>query len=1462
MRAHTFFAGLLLVLSSLALPASAQTFLSQQSLSGGPRVVLVNPVNNKVYIARHANGTVHVINVATGAALDVDVVSHGLPQSLALDPATGTVVVGTDQGVAFIDGNTDALVSGQGGGTTLFLTQAGSVGNIAINPNPSNHMALLSDQGNAIVWFADNVANSESNATGVLQCPGPLAVNPVTSTTYVADTCGAAVTWFESSGAPGGTINLVTTTDPEAPMPVNPVAIAVNPVTNQVYVALDGNSGIAVIDGTSKTVTATIAAGAQPSAIAVNPATNKIYVANSGSGSLAVINGGNNSFTLLDLGGPVRPVAITVDNVRNRIYVANKDGGYVAVIDGDGDTVVKNVATGGAPNSVAVNPLTSRVYVVDETNETFTIIDGREFSGTGGAVFLTGTTQMVVDPLRARVFLVNGNHVGVGSTGDDSLDANIDMGVAVNQIAVDSISGTLFVALADGTVKMIGTGNTILTNPDTSQRIITLGGTPTAMAANPATQKVYISTTAAQLQVIDAVSMTLGNPVGLANSPADIAIDAAHNHVYIADNESPGFNADLFVGESSAHAMNGSTNSATTRVVANPATGRVYFMHADAIDEFNGLVTFPPPFIHAYTPAHPPTDIAVNSITNLVYYTDQSSSLHVIDPVSQSDSTIAIGDAGNHVAVDELSNRIYVSTPTTVLVVDGETGTVVASICATIVSAVCTVSSPGRAAIDPTIGEAWVPVPLASDGHVLILFGDDPRVGVNVFGDGSLIALPGASGMVTSLTSPVFRALPPTLPYSPTAPGGIVVRSGADDLYGPNVNGTFDSGLGKYLSSVASPLATGLHYFTIFSTDNMSGTVTNSQTNSNGTYGGLSYLMGQPTVTAFVVTAPPTVSTGTLSAGTEGVSYFFYATPFASGGTGNYTFTTSTGAGNQLPDGLSINSASGQISGTPTLAGTFNFTLTATDDSGGSGSAPESITINAGTPAIARSPTSLTFSGTLVGQSSTGQTVTVSNSGYGTLHISSVALNSGAGDYSISSNTCTTLTHSQTPCSFVVTFTPSMGGSRPGNVRILSDASNLPTLDIGLSGTGTLPSFTLTAATAGTGAGTITSAPTGISCPGDCTEPYTSGTMVTLTATASAGSTFTSWAGCDSAAGTNPCTLTVSAARTATATFTANPTTARAEDMNGDGRSDLLYRNFTTGQIYRMFMNGFTIGAQGVAYTEPNTAWNVVADGDFNGDGISDLLWRNDTTGQVYLQPFNSSGLPNGGAVIYTEPSSAWKIVGTPDLNSDGKADVLWWNSTTGQVYGLIMNGTTVTAQGFIYTEPNTAWKIVATGDFSGSGHKNQLLWFNGTTGQVFLQTVTFSGGVFHQSGNIIYTASSTAWRIVGAADLNGDGKTDIIWRNGTTGQVYVLLMNGISIIGQGVIYTEPNQAWKIVAQGDYNGDGNADILWRNDATGQVYMQLMNGLTITNQQIVYTEPNTAWHVMGTWEYGLKSTVLP
>ena len=310
----------------------------------------------------------------------------------------------------------------------------------------------------------------------------------------------------------------------------------------------------------------------------------------------------------------------------------------------------------------------------------------------------------------------------------------------------------------------------------------------------------------------------------------------------------------------------------------------------------------------------------------------------------------------------------------------------------------------------------------------------------------------------------------------------------------------------------------------------------------------------------------------------------------------------------------------------------------------------------------------------------------------------------------------------------------------------------------------------------------------------------------------------------------------------------------RATDLNGDGQSDLLYWNNATGQVYRMLMNGFGIAAGGFIYQEANTAWKVVGDGDFDGNGTADLLWRNDVTGQVYILFLGSNGAMSSGAMAWHEPNTAWKIVQTPDLDGDGKSDILWWNSSTGQVYAMLMNGATVTQAGFVYTEADTSWRIVAAGDFSGAGRRNQLVWRNAVTGQLYMMTVQVSAGGFSASGAIFYQESNLAWKIVGAADFNGNGRTDLLWRNDSTGQVYMMLMDGATIASARMIWHEPNTAWKIVAQGDYNGDGRADLLWRNDATGQVYMMLMNGLAVTNAAMVYQESNTAWKLLGPAQY--------
>ena len=85
-------------------------------------------------------------------------------------------------------------------------------------------------------------------------------------------------------------------------------------------------------------------------------------------------------------------------------------------------------------------------------------------------------------------------------------------------------------------------------------------------------------------------------------------------------------------------------------------------------------------------------------------------------------------------------------------------------------------------------------------------------------------------------------------------------------------------------------------------------------------------------------------------------------------------------------------------------------------------------------------------------------------------------------------------------------------------------------------GSGTSPAtFTLSVVKAGSGSGTVTSTPTGINCGTDCSEAYTSGTSVTLTATPAAGSTFTGWSG--ACTGTGSCVVSMSQARSVTATF-------------------------------------------------------------------------------------------------------------------------------------------------------------------------------------------------------------------------------------------------------------------------------------------------------------------------------------
>jgi arylsulfatase A-like enzyme len=92
--------------------------------------------------------------------------------------------------------------------------------------------------------------------------------------------------------------------------------------------------------------------------------------------------------------------------------------------------------------------------------------------------------------------------------------------------------------------------------------------------------------------------------------------------------------------------------------------------------------------------------------------------------------------------------------------------------------------------------------------------------------------------------------------------------------------------------------------------------------------------------------------------------------------------------------------------------------------------------------------------------------------------------------------------------------------------------------------------------------------------------------------------------------------------------------------------------------------------------------------------------------------------------------------------------------------------------------------------------------------------------------------ALGTFTEVVGTGDFNDDGKTDILFRDKSTGDLGVWTMNDTTITGS-VGIGKPQIEWEVVGTGDFNGDGKTDILFRNKNTGDVGVWTMDDTTIT-----------------------------
>ncbi len=234
--------------------------------------------------------------------------------------------------------------------------------------------------------------------------------------------------------------------------------------------------------------------------------------------------------------------------------------------------------------------------------------------------------------------------------------------------------------------------------------------------------------------------------------------------------------------------------------------------------------------------------------------------------------------------------------------------------------------------------------------------------------------------------------------------------------------------------------------------------------------------------------------------------------------------------------------------------------------------------------------------------------------------------------------------------------------------------------------------------------------------------------------------------------------------------------------------------------------------------------------GDVNGDKLGDGIIQFGSS--VWLlqnnYPGNFTAVGIGGAGAFIAKDSA-------DLDADGKADIVFQTPGPGatQIYGWLMNGTTVASQGLI-GGAGAGWDLRFAADITGDGQAD-LIFRNSTTGDIY---AWLQHGLTSYNQGTLGTPG-TNWNLNGAGDFNGDGRSDLLFRNSVDGTVWIWEMNGLSIAAQGGPGIVGN-AWQVRGTGDFDGDGNSDILWRNSTDGSVYLWEMQGFTIKAQGTVWS----------------------
>jgi FG-GAP-like repeat len=295
-------------------------------------------------------------------------------------------------------------------------------------------------------------------------------------------------------------------------------------------------------------------------------------------------------------------------------------------------------------------------------------------------------------------------------------------------------------------------------------------------------------------------------------------------------------------------------------------------------------------------------------------------------------------------------------------------------------------------------------------------------------------------------------------------------------------------------------------------------------------------------------------------------------------------------------------------------------------------------------------------------------------------------------------------------------------------------------------------------------------------------------------------------------------------------------------DFDGDGRLDAAVASFTDGSICILLGKGDGTFLSPKCSVFSSSTWDVMIAEDFNGDGKLDLAAIDSASKQLDIF------LGNGDGTFQTPKTFATPhpvSIASGDFNHDGKLDLAVGNQTDLNQSGLSIllgNGDGTFQSPVAYSLGEWA-SVLTIGDFNADGNLD-IAFFDERSFSINV-LVGNGDGTFQVGTQIVLNSGSGL--ALATADLNGDGKLDLIVENGPTinqqsPTLSVLLGNGDGTFQPAAVYGGGRFD---IAITDINADGKLDIVTLDeDHLGNAFfsLQLGNGDGTFQVPVVFPAP--------------------